>query len=171
MHQQLGAYLQPQSWHAIQTAPLDLHSQDTFGAPQQLIMVATTPGGSRIACRTLCRGACHKTCRSPPRLRRLRYLRAHCPPTPRRHCMLPLAPSSAFPTRRAWDLGRYHSSRLSGYPSCGFASPASSTLPCPRRIPFSMSSTSRRFAQEAVLRRSRTICWCHSNRSWRRQNL
>ena len=40
---QLGAYLQPQSWHAIQTAPLDLHSQDSFGAPQRLIMVATTP--------------------------------------------------------------------------------------------------------------------------------
>ncbi len=42
VHQQLGAYLQPQSWHAIQTSSFDLHSQDTFGAPQQLIMVATT---------------------------------------------------------------------------------------------------------------------------------
>ena len=43
VQQQLGPYLQPQSWHALQTAALDLHSQDAFGAPQHLIMVATTP--------------------------------------------------------------------------------------------------------------------------------
>ena len=42
VRQQLGPYLQPQSWHAIQTAALDLHAQDAFGAPQHLIMVATT---------------------------------------------------------------------------------------------------------------------------------
>src|SRR5579884_1686058 len=43
VRQQLGAYLQPQSWHAIQTAAFDLQTKDAFGAPQTLIMVATPP--------------------------------------------------------------------------------------------------------------------------------
>jgi ABC-type lipoprotein release transport system permease subunit len=41
--QQLGTYLQPQSWHAIQTAAFNLQTHDAFGAPQTLIMIATSP--------------------------------------------------------------------------------------------------------------------------------
>ncbi len=62
---QLGAYLQPQSWHAIQTAPLDLHSQDSFGAPQRLSHGSDDACRSRIASR-LCAGA-HATGRTDHR--------------------------------------------------------------------------------------------------------
>ncbi len=42
VQQQLGKYLQPQSWHAIQTPAFDLKTQDTLGEEQKLIIVATT---------------------------------------------------------------------------------------------------------------------------------
>ncbi len=43
VQQQLGAYLQPQSWHIIQTSPLNLQTQTPLGSPQLLEVVAAPP--------------------------------------------------------------------------------------------------------------------------------